>query len=161
MSKKIVLLVSIIFVLVTTGIVGWQYYSNKNFPDRLSPVITNPPIPTESPEQNDFTATFEIYTNGTKRIFTEAKYHNLSPDVYIENSNPSLINVKKAGITWDNFFKTLPMSLTKDCLVTGTKQTFCSTETKKLRFFLNGLESLNTLETPIKPNDELRVTYGN
>jgi hypothetical protein len=40
------------------------------------------------------------------------------------------VHVRKAGVIWSDFFKTLPMELTKDCLITGTKQTFCIGETE-------------------------------
>ena len=110
-------------------------------------------------QPTDFTARFEIFTNGTKRIFTDAKYHNQSNDVYIEKLNPQLIFIKQAGVTWSDFFSTLPFSITKDCLVTGTKQTFCTTETKKLYFYLNDQENPDVLDTIIAPNDSLRVEY--
>ncbi len=106
-----------------------------------------------------FTATFEIFTNRTKRIFTDSKYHNQSQVVFIQDSDPSIIHVTQPNITWDYFFKTLPFSLTSDCLITGTKQTFCSNETQKLRFFINDVEQQNALELEINPNDQLRVVF--
>lgn len=146
----------VIIVIVVLGIIGWRFYQRET-----SIFENNASVSTENTTPTNFTASFEIYTNGEKRIFTQAMYHNQSPDAYIENPDPSIIYVKKDGITWDNFFKTLPFSLTKDCLVTGTKQTFCSNETKKLRFLLNGLDNSDTLKTPIKPGDSLKITYGN
>lgn len=112
-----------------------------------------------NPDTTDFKARFEIYTNGTKRIFTDAKYHRQSADVYIENPDPHVVHVKKATITWNDFFTTLPFSLKKDCLVTGTKQTFCNTDTKRLYFYLNNEENPDVLDKVIAPNDELRVEY--
>jgi hypothetical protein len=111
------------------------------------------------PEFLPFTARFEIYTKGTKRIFTDTKYHNQSPDVFIENPDPSIINVTKEKITWDDFFKTLPFSLTKDCLVTGTKQTFCTNDEGRLQFFINGVEDPNALDKEIVKDDFLKVIY--
>lgn len=108
---------------------------------------------------NGFTASFEIYTNGTKRVFTDLMYHNLSSDVYIAEPDPSVIHVKKAGITWDDFFKTLPFTLTKECLTTGTKQVFCTNQTQKLQFILNDTENPNTLELEIREGDRLVVNY--
>lgn len=118
-------------------------------------VVTSP-----APLPFDFTARFEIFTNGTKRIFTDAMYHNQSAEVFIEKSDPQRINVKTAGTTWGDFFSTLPFSLSKECLVTGTKQTFCTTETKKLYFILNGEDTPNALDRIIAPDDVLRVEYG-
>ena len=120
----------------------------------------NSPTTSQISDETDYTATFEIYTNGTKRIFTNSMYHNLSPDVYIESPNPHIINVKKTGITWSDFFNTLPMKLTKDCLVTGTKQTFCSSVNQKLRFILNNIETPNALDLEIINGDYLLISYG-
>lgn len=106
-----------------------------------------------------FTSSFEIYTNGTRRIFSDSRYHNKSPEVFIESTNPSTVIVKKEGITWDDFFKTLPMSLDKVCLVTGTKQTFCNNEKGKLKFYLNNIETPDALDKEIKKDTFLKVIY--
>jgi len=48
-------------------------------------------------------------------------------------------------------------------LVTGTKQTFCSSDTdpkKRLRFFINDIETPEALDLQIQAGDRLRVTYG-
>jgi len=87
-------------------------------------------------------------------------YHNLSQDVYITSDNPSIIHVKKAGITWADFFATLPMKLSKDCLVTGTKQTFCTGQEGSLRFYINDIENPEALDEIINEDNFLKVTYG-
>jgi hypothetical protein len=119
---------------------------------------TPAPIITEVFEP--FTARFEITTNSTKRVFTDAKYHNQSLDVYIQPPDPSVVYVEMEGITWNDFFQTLPFSLTAECLVTGTKQTFCTNDSGTLRFYLNEVETLDALTKEIKANDFLKVEYG-
>jgi len=115
--------------------------------------------PNNKSSEVDISATFEIYTRGTKRIFTDSKYHNLSTDVYILSQDPGVIYVKKEEITWSNFFNTLPMSLSKECLVTGTNQTFCTGENGILRFFINGVENRNALDLEIQNQDSLVVKF--
>jgi len=106
-------------------------------------------------------AAFAIFTNGTFRIFTDSKYHNLSEDVYLEASNPNIIHVKKIGITYNDFFQTLPMNLTRDCLITGTGQTFCNGENGQLKFYLNGGERVDDLlEKEIKNGDRALISFG-
>jgi hypothetical protein len=109
----------------------------------------------------DYSASFAIFTNSTFRIFTAPKYHNQSENVFIQADNPNIIHVKKSGVTWDDFFKTLPMKLTRDCLTTGTGQTFCTNSNSRLRFFINGREDTNALDKIIGEGDRLLVTYGN
>lgn len=115
---------------------------------------------TTSPLPDAYTARFEIYTNGVKRVFTASMYHNQSDEVYIENSDPEQIFIKTAGTRWKDFFGTLPFSLSKECLVTGTNQTFCTNQNAKLYFYLNDQETPDVLEKVIKPNDFLRVEYA-
>ncbi|OGK14401.1 hypothetical protein A3A93_00440 [Candidatus Roizmanbacteria bacterium RIFCSPLOWO2_01_FULL_38_12] len=163
MNKKAALFVLMIIALTITGTMSWQLFSNQNQNSPVGQANTskNTPASIKTPKINDFTASFEIFTNGTRRIFTAAMYHNQSSDVFIQNSDPSIIYVKKAGITWADFFDTLPFSINKTCLVTGTKETYCSNGNKKLRFIINGLEMPNALDLKIQQGDVLRVTYGN
>lgn len=88
-------------------------------------------------------------------------YHNRSKEVYIDATNPNIIKIKKAGITWNDFFKTLPFSLTHECLTTGTKETFCNNPSKTLRFYLNGVRKTMVLDEVIHHGDKLLVSYGN
>jgi len=149
-------------VIIVVGVISWQLAGNQSQNDSSGQLnrTATPSVFLERSELTDFIASFDIYTHGTKRIFTQAMYQNQSPDVFIQNPDPSIIYVKKAGITWADFFETLPFSLNKDCLVTGTKQTFCTTESERLRFYLNNAESPDALDMKIKPGDALRVTYG-
>jgi len=147
----------IIVILHSVALLGCTG-QNLNQPAEPTPSLENdtPTLPTTPIKM---TAKFEIYTNGTKRIFTDTKYHRQSPNVYIERADPSIVLVNQPGVTWDDFFKTLPFSMTKDCLITGTKQTFCSNESQTLGFFLNELETPNALDLPIQDNDVLKVNY--
>lgn len=148
---------AILIILIITSFIGLFYFisSTRTKPepnDRLQK-------PTTNPLNADFKASFAIYTNGTFRIFTSPMYHNLSKDVYIEIANPNLVNVKKANISWRNFFETLPMKLDENCLITGTKQTFCSNSEFTLQFYLNGERNQSALDQIINPGDKLLVTY--
>lgn len=111
--------------------------------------------------KSPFTASFEIYTLGTKRDFSDKKYHNASIDAYIEDAFPNNVIVNKDGITWQEFFATLPVpfKITSECLYTGTGQTFCNSETATLYFFLNDSEEPKALRKPISANDSLIIRY--
>jgi len=115
--------------------------------------------PTEEPAQS-FTASFVIYTNGTRREFTDPKYHNTSGDLFIDASSPHTIRVREEGRVWSDFFNTLPMQVTPTCLTTGTDQQFCTNATHLLKFFINGTEDQNALEQEIRAGDILLISYG-
>lgn len=106
-------------------------------------------------------ASFAIFTNGTFRIFSDPKYHNKSPDVYIPTDQTNIVLVSGEDITWSDFFKTLPMKLEKDCLTTGTGQLFCSDKINKLKFYINGRFDPDALERKINENDKFLVSFGN
>lgn len=116
-----------------------------------------PPRPQS--ETTDIKASFTIVTNGLTRNFSAKMYHNLSPDVYIESPDPSTVHVKKTGITWNDFFKSLPMQLTKECLITGTKETFCRGENGTLRFYINDIEDKDLLDKEIKEGDKVLIQF--
>ncbi|MBI4225516.1 hypothetical protein HY612_00200 [Candidatus Roizmanbacteria bacterium] len=143
------------------------YFSTKS---GFNPNVSKPPSESKTlnqittfptlPEQIDYKAGFAIFTNGTFRVFTAVMYHNLSEDVYIQADNPNTIHLKKRGITWDYFFKTLPFKLTKDCLTTGTGETFCTTGSDSLKFYLNGVKTDDLLGREIRDSDKALITYG-
>ncbi len=150
--------ITIFIILLVTILASGYFLLPKKMDSPVSKVVTE--MFQSAPKNIDLEASFDIYTNGTKRIFTDPKYHNLSPDVFIEVDNPDLVRVKKTGITWNDFFKTLPMKLTKECLITGTKQSFCTGESRTLRFYINEIEDPNALDKQIKEGDKLLVKYG-
>ena len=87
-------------------------------------------------------------------------YHKRSSEVYLLPDNPQIVYVAREGATWEMFFQTLPMSLTRECLITGTKETFCTSSQGALRFFINGEEDENALARPFAANDRLLIAYG-
>jgi hypothetical protein len=152
---KIAIVIVIVAVIVAATLVFRPTSTSPVTEATMTPIT----VPTSKP-QTPFTATFEIYTNGTKRVFSDSRYHNLSEEVFLTAEDPSVVNVNNPGITWNDFFATLPMELTKDCLVTGTKQTFCSNDQSQLRFYINDEQDPDALDKEIMAGDYLRVEYG-
>lgn len=154
--------VSILILIGILSVIGFLFLSQSGQQKQLAKESdTTPTKAVSSPTEHvDYKASFAIFTNGTFRIFTDTRYHNLSPDVYLTADTPNIIYVKTAGITWDDFFKTLPMSLTKQCLITGTKQTFCTDQNGTLQFYLNGSKTDDFLSREIQPGDKALITYG-
>ena len=105
-------------------------------------------------------ASFTVVTGTTTRSFKAEKYHNQSPHVYIESLDPTIVHVKKTGITWEDFFKTLPMRLTKDCLITGDSETLCNGKSGTLKFYLNDTETPNLLDKEIRDGDKALINFS-
>lgn len=157
----------LILIALALG-VGFLYFSNsrnepsesKNSPSFMKKV-TDLMSDKKERDKVDYKAGFAIFTHGTFRVFTAAMYHNLSDDVFIQADNPNTVHIKKSGITWDDFFKTLPFKLTTDCLTTGAGETFCTGQDGKLKFFLNGVENDNLLDIVIADGDRALISFGN
>lgn len=149
---KIIPVFVVVGVLVAVGF--FIFFSSNQKP--VSTVRSTSEVQTKEVAK----AAFAIFTNGTFRVFTSPMYHNLSPDVYIDSSTPSIVQVKKVGVTWDQFFETLPMKLTKECLTTGTGQEFCTKDSQILKFYLNGSLETHALDKEINSGDRLLVSYG-
>lgn len=156
------------FVILILALLAFTFYrlskSGVDFngmTDRIMVKSTEEEILTPQRPDLPVKAAFSIYTNGTFRIFTAPMYHHLSEDVYITAEAPNVVVVEKRDFTWQDFFSTLPFSLNKDCLVTGTGQTFCTKEGgASLRFYINGELYEDALENKINEGDRLLVTYG-
>jgi len=98
MNKIIAILVIVILLSFTEFI----FYRSTQTVSQSTPAKNN--VSAEIVEVSvapvtDIQASFAIFTNGTFRTFTAAMYHTLSQDVYIEASNPNVIQVKKSGAT--------------------------------------------------------------
>ena len=154
--KILFALVFIVVIFVLAILSKFQSQDTVVIPN-IPPASSTPNI--ELNEQININASFTIVTNGISRNFSSKMYHNLSEEVYIEASNPSIVHVKTKGTTWDDFFKTLPMKLTKECLTTGTKETFCTGENGTLKFYLNNIEDKNLLDKEINEGDKTRIVF--
>ena len=158
--KKTYGLITIGFIIVLVLLPIKLLFLNQTQPPKKTSTLLNPTPASKQPKNVDYKAKFAIFTNGTKRIFTAAMYHNLSKDVYLEASDPSVVHVKKDGVMWMNFFTTLPFKLDKNCLTTGTKETFCATPNATLKFYLNGVRNDSLLFEKIKDGDSALISYG-
>lgn len=142
-------------VIIILAISAFTILNKPQSPQTAAPT----PVPKMQDEKVNITATFTIITDNITRSFKAEKYHNLSPDVYIEASDPAIVHVTKNGITWDDFFKTLPMKLTKDCLTTGDGETFCNGKNGSLKFYLNDKEDKDLLDKEIKEGDKILIKF--
>ena len=152
----------IIFMVIGAG--GYFYFTRtSSLTSQNDAPIFNPEVVSKEgseSKEGTKTAAFAIFTNGTFRIFTDSMYHNRSEDVFIEGSNPNVINIRKQNLTWGDFFNTLPFKLTAECLITGTGQTFCDGKGGSLSFFINQTKDPEALNKVINQGDKLLVSFG-
>ncbi|MDO8618799.1 MAG: hypothetical protein Q7R49_02515 [Candidatus Daviesbacteria bacterium] len=150
---KAILIIIAAFVVIISAFI---YLNKPQTPQITSQTTTPTPF---SEEKVNIKATFTIITDNITRNFEAEKYHNLSPDVYITADESTIIRVKKTGITWDDFFKTLPMKLSYDCLVTGDGETLCNGSGGTLKFYLNDVEDKDLLDKEIKEDAKALIRF--
>lgn len=163
MKRTIVFVIAGGLVLLGLGVAVYRQTRSPYTPPSApapAPASAPAPAPVETSAEVDEAAAFLIYTNGLKRSFAASMYHRRSPDAYLEASHPTIISVKKRGVTWDTFFKTLPFRLTRACLTTGTGDTFCSGGEGELKFYLNGVRVDDLLDRQIHDGDRALISYG-
>lgn len=151
--KKVIIPFAGILVLVGLGLTFLNRPATKRVEEQ-TPISQQPGSPVS------YQAGFALFTNGINRSFTAAMYHNLSAEAFIQADNPNIVQVTRQGVTWGDFFDTLPFKLTQDCLITGTKETFCTNEKGALKFYLNGEPVADLLSRQINDGDRALITYG-
>lgn len=158
--KRIIFISLGIITIVFAGVVLINNVNKK--PKENTSQIQNQTVqpPQIEEEKINYLTGFAIFTNRLKRSFANSKYYNLSKRVYIKADNPNIVHVEKRGVTWDDFFKTLPMRVTYDCLTTGDGEIFCTNEKESLKFYLNGRKVDNFLDREIKDGDRALITFG-
>jgi hypothetical protein len=156
MLKKVIIILIVLILGYGLFIVSeGRLKVNKKVSDLPTPSLTSPEINSAT----DITASFKIITGSITRSFTNPKYHNRSSDIFIEASDPTVVHAKKVDLTWNNFFNTLPMKLTEDCLTTGDGETYCNGKDGKLEFFINGQLDRNLLSKEIKQDDSVLIKF--
>lgn len=157
----------VIIIIIAITLIGsiLYFFIQKESSDTPQVTITElEKITTSSTETVDnavdYSASFEIYTNGTKRVFSDPRYHNLSDTVFINSEDPNLVRIKRKDVVWSEFFNSLPMELSKDCLTTGTGQEFCTNDTHQLKFMINDTPFPDALDRVINKDDTLVIIYS-
>ncbi len=164
MKKTLLIFSLLVFTFFLGGCLHDKIYLTEQTRNIPSITTTSSPQKLTDEEKIDFQASFAIFSDGLFRDFSAAMYHNRSADVFIAAPNSNVIRITKKGISWNDFFSSMPspFKLTKDCLITGTGQDFCTSKSGgSLKFYLNGVKSENLLDLEINDIDKVLITYGN
>ncbi len=105
-------------------------------------------------------ATFAVFTNGLEHIFEGDDYYLRTPQAYIERDQPQTVIIALDSVTWRTFFNSLPISLDEECFVTDENHQYCTNQSQTLQFYLNEKPTPGVLDQPIRPGDQLLITYG-
>ena len=109
-------------------------------------------------------ADFAVFINGkqidfdAKHYITTEKFH---VDEYVHIHDPfyGVVHVHREQTTWSEFFKTLGWELSERCFISDSEE-YCSNGSKKLSFYVNGvqIDSITFLE--ISDLQRVLIRYG-
>lgn len=110
-------------------------------------------------------ADFAVYLNGKKFDFTQAKYQSsktnpLDPEAHLHDSNGTVTHKHRKGVTLGYFFKSIGMDFTNECFTLDSKESFCNSGDKKLKFYVNGQPNGEFGKYEFTDLDRILITYG-
>ncbi|HLC79901.1 MAG TPA: hypothetical protein VJG83_05790 [archaeon] len=91
--------------------------------------------------------------------YMSSPYRPLSENVHMHDFNPNVIHFHDKKATLGDFFTSIGMVLSKDCIDTGS-DTFCSGENGTLQMYVNGVRSEQFQEHKPKDLDKILILYG-
>lgn len=111
-------------------------------------------------------ADFAVYLNGKKFDFTQAKYQSsetnpLDPEAHLHDGNGTVTHKHRQGVTLGYFFKSIGMEFTNECFTLDSKESFCSSSDRKLKFYVNGQPNNEFGKYEFTDLDRILISYGN
>jgi len=119
----------------------------------------------DNAEEVHIHADFLVAINGQLWDFTADKYQSsstqkLADDIHLHDHQGNVLHRHASGITIGDFFSSLGFTLSNDCLITDTKETYCGDEENVLQVYVNG-EKVTAAATYIPAEeDQILVYFG-
>ena len=109
-------------------------------------------------------ADFALYINGKRYDFNQERFFSTTDEELSENVHlhePFLVvHVHREGTTWREFFHSLGFELTDQCLTTPEGDTYCTSETERLSFIVNGVRVDGLAFQDITDIDRALISFG-
>jgi protein-disulfide isomerase len=108
---------------------------------------------------------FKVIADGKEFDFSESKYQEskdnpLDADAHFHDGNGKIVHLHKRDISLGQFLQSLKFTLTKTCLITDPKTSYCSGGDKTLKVFVNEKENTDYENYIPKDLDRILITYG-
>lgn len=109
-------------------------------------------------------ADFALYIRGERYDFDQERFFSTVDEELSENVHlhkPFLVvHVHREGTTWREFFHSLGFELTDQCLTTPEGDTYCTSETERLSFIVNGVRVDGLAFQDITDIDRALISFG-
>lgn len=107
-------------------------------------------------------ADFKVFINGVEIDFSSPNYNVKNSRIHLHTDNDfggNVIHVEGESATLGEFFSSLGMKFNSTCFVIDRE--FCNTETKILKFYVNGEQNNEYDNYSPKDMDRMLISYGN
>ena len=115
----------------------------------------------------------DFHIHADLKVFLDGKELDMNADKYMEGgiepegkyihfhtNDGQIVHMHKEGMKLSGLFSSIGMKFTKDCFVTDTKQEYCNSGSKTLKFYVNG-EPNNGYENYVfRDLDRILISYG-
>lgn len=139
--------------------------SFEDFKKIVDDTIANTPSTGAEVKEFHAHANFAVVVNGKAFDFSSDQFQSteqkeLNTTVHLHNKRGTLLHVHKENSTWQEFFQSLGMDLTKDCFIESKTTKYCSNDSQKLSLVLNGTKLTEWENMPVRDLDRLLIAYG-
>lgn len=106
-----------------------------------------------------------VVLDGTPIDFTQDKYQSseeneLDEAIHMHDGNGKVVHLHKKGATLEQFFNSLKIKFTKECLNLDTGANYCNGTSKTLKMFVSGQENTDFEKYVPQDLDRILITYG-
>jgi protein-disulfide isomerase len=140
--------------------------SAQDFKKAIDEVIKNTSITQTSPVlAYHVHANIKVLINGTPVDFSLAKYQSkdgkeLDENIHFHDGVGDVFHIHKKGMTLGDLFKSMGMTLDSTCLVSDTKEKYCTDSKKSLKMYVNGVKNDQYEKYVPQDLDGILVSYG-
>ena len=104
----------------------------------------------------------KVYVNGEEiRVYQQKNFEkNKFTHMHPGKDEEDVIHVHATGITLKQFFNTLNIKLSRNCIIFEDGNEFCNDRSETLKYYVNGKINDETPDNEVKDLDKILITYG-
>lgn len=139
--------------------------SAEEFAALIQAAVDNAPAPEVENVSVHEHADFAVYLNGEQVDFSKEEYQSNDEDhkheyTHLHDGVGHIIHKHRTGVSIGELFDSIGMNFSQACFALDTGEQFCNSNTKSLKFFVNGEENSRFGDYEIADLDQILISYG-
>ena len=153
-------IVAFLIGLAVAGVIGYVT-GTLTMPHKTS----THPIGTSQDGKIHVHADFRLYLGDERVRFTEEKYQSdieriRHTSLHFHDGNDEVIHRHADNVTLSDFFASIGMKLTNDCLIMDTGIEHCTNDTDTVLLIVNGVQVIDNAKYVIQEADRILLYFG-